>query len=352
MVDKMNFEEEYGSLHRNQKWLVKELVKRGISVIILDSEAGIIRTSYKGHDELILDRDSSIMPYAVSVLAGNKMITKTYLKDHGVSVPIGCAFYAEEVDFVIEAFKLFNSGVVIKPTFGSYGHDVYADLRTEEEVIESLNQIKEHRGNTEILIEEYFDAPEYRVFVTKDGKYAVLNREPAYVIGNGINTIAELIAIENDQRKDITRTAMCTLVIDEESLRFMRNHNITLDYIPEEGEKVRLRYNSNVATGGVSIDYTDIVHPSVITNCLKVFASFPGLPYAGIDYMSKDITQEQRDRDYRIIEVNTNPGANMHMLPGYGESRNISEAIADMIYPETKTELDNNGISKIRVYKK
>ncbi|HAB67309.1 MAG TPA: hypothetical protein DCE23_08080 [Firmicutes bacterium] len=347
----MSFEEEYGHLHRNQKWLVKELIARGIKVTILDSEAGIIRASYKKHDELILDRDSSIMPYAVSVLAGNKMITKRYLQDYKTSVPIGCAFYADEEEFIKEAFRMFGTGVVIKPTFGSYGHDVYIDLRTEEEVSEALRQIKEHRGNTEILIEEYFDAPEYRIFITREGKYAVLNREPAYVIGNGINTISELIELENKNREDITKTAMCTLVIDEEAQRYMRNHNISFDYIPKENEKVRLRYNSNVATGGVSVDYTDLVHPTVIKNCLKVFQAFPGLPYAGIDYMSKDITKEQRDVDYRIIEVNTNPGANMHMLPGYGESRNISEAIADMIYPETREE-NKEGISKIKIYKK
>lgn len=347
----MDFEEKYGSLHRNQKWLVKELVKRGVSVTILDSEEGIIRASYKGHDELILDRDSSIMPYAVAVLAGNKMITKNYLKNYDVSVPIGFSCYASEEELILEAFHLFPKGVVVKPTFGSYGHDVYIDLRSDEEVRNALKQIEEHRGNTEILIEQYFDAPEYRVFITKDGKYAVLNREPAYVIGNGKNTIRELIDIENYKRNDKARTAMCNLVIDNEALRFMKNSNLTLDMIPKKNEKIRLRYNSNVATGGVSIDYTDLVHPSVIINCLKVFEAFPGLPYAGIDYMSKDITKEQRKNDYRIIEVNTNPGANMHMLPGIGEARNISEAIADLIYPETKNNLDDQGISKIKVYK-
>ena len=346
----MSFETEYGCLHRNQKWLVKELIERGINVTILDSEAGIIRASYKNHDELILDRDSSIMPYAVSVLAGNKMITKRYLKNYEVSVPIGSAFKVEDSEYIKAAFRLFDKGVVIKPTFGSYGNDVYIDLHTEEEVEESLNQIKTHRGNTEVLIEEYFDASEYRIFLTREGKYAVLNREPAHVIGNGKSTVGELIEIENKSREDITKTAMCTLVIDQEALRYMKNHNITFDYIPRENEKVRLRYNSNVATGGVSIDYTDLVHPSVINNCQKVFQAFPGLPYAGIDYMSKDITKEQKDSDYRIIEVNTNPGANMHMLPGYGQPRNISEAIVDMIYPETKKDSDNNGISKIKVY--
>lgn len=346
----MDFEEKYGSLHRNQKWLVKELVKRGINVTIIDSEAGIIRASFNNHDELILDRDSSIMPYAVSVLAGNKMITKNYLKQYGVKVPIGCSFKVEEEDFIKEAFKIFKSSVVIKPTFGSYGDDVYIDLHTEEEITESLKKITEHRGNTEIIIEEYFDAPEYRVFITKDGKYAVLNRKPAYVIGNGKNTIQELINIENEKRKAITKTAMCSIILDEETYRYMKNYKITLEDIPKKGEEIRLRYNSNVATGGVSIDYTDIVHPSVITNCLKVFEAFPGLPYAGIDYMSKDITKEQKDNIYRIIEVNTNPGANMHMLPGYGNRRNISEAIVDMIFPETQEDTEI-GISKIKVYK-
>ena len=129
----MSFETEYGCLHRNQKWLVKELIKRGINVTILDSEAGIIRASYKNHDELILDRDSSIMPYAVSVLAGNKMITKRYLKNYEVSVPIGSAFKVEDSEYIKAAFRLFDKGVVIKPTFGSYGNDVYIDLHTEEE---------------------------------------------------------------------------------------------------------------------------------------------------------------------------------------------------------------------------
>lgn len=345
----MDFEKEYGNLHRNQKWLVKELIKRGIKVTIIDSKAGIIRASYEQHEELIMDRDSSIMPYVDAVLAGNKMITKEYLKTYGVSVPIGCAFNANEEEYIKEAFRIFNSSVVIKPTFGSYGEDVCIDLRTEEEIMQAIKQIKQHRRNTEILIEAYFDAPEYRIFITKNGKYAVLNRRPAYIIGDGENTIEKLIAKENDKRKE-RKTAMCSIIIDEESQRFMKNHNIKIDNIPKEGEKVRLRYNSNVATGGVSVDYTDKVHPSVITNCLKIFKAFPGLPYAGIDYMSKDITKEQKDNDYRIIEVNTNPGANMHMLPGEGDPRNISEAIADMIFPETREEKEQ-GISKIKIYK-
>ena len=141
-------------------------------------------------------------------------------------------------------------------------------------------------------------------------------------------------------------SALCPIIIDEESMRLMQNHNISLQNVPLENEKVILRYNSNVATGGVTTDFTDIVHPSVIANCLKVFKAFPGLPYAGIDYMCKNITEEQKSDDYRIIEINTNPGANMHIMPCFGKSRNISQAIVDMMFPETKENLYQNGVTK------
>ena len=53
----------YKDLHSNQKIFIYEMLKRGINVEIIDVEREIIKSSYNGHDELICDRDSSIMPY-------------------------------------------------------------------------------------------------------------------------------------------------------------------------------------------------------------------------------------------------------------------------------------------------
>ena len=52
----------YKNLHSNQKILIYEMLKRGISVEVLDEKLELIKASYNGHDELIYDRDSSIMP--------------------------------------------------------------------------------------------------------------------------------------------------------------------------------------------------------------------------------------------------------------------------------------------------
>lgn len=337
----------YKNLHSNQKILIYEMLKRGISVEVLDEKLELIKASYNGHDELIYDRDSSIMPYNVSVLAGDKGITKQILQSNGISVPIGEVFGVIDYESILQAFKVFNCPVVLKPVFGSHGYDVYTNLTTEEQVADSIEKIIYDRGiDTKVLIEEFFDAKEYRVFVTKNKDYAVLHRDPAHVFGNGINTIDELIQIENYRRMNPRTNALCEILVDDEMYNYMSKNGISMDYIPANGEKVYLRPNSNVAMGGICEDYTDKVHPSVIDVGMRVLDSFPGLPYVGIDYMTNTIEEEQNDESYRIIEINTVPGVHMHFRPAIGKSQNIAKYMVDLIFPETKEKSDEHGIQK------
>lgn len=326
----------YKDLHSNQKIFIYEMLKRGINVEVIDTKSELIKASYNGHDELICDRDSSIMPYNVSILAGDKSFTKRNLMMNGISVPIGEEFLAKDIDYIKKAFKVLNCPVVIKPVFGSHGFDVYTDLRTEDDVINAVNNIITHRGDlTKIIIEEYFEAQEYRVFVTRNGDYAVLLRDPAHIFGDGINTIEYLIQKENYNRMHPRTNALCEILVDDELIKYLAKKGLSMQSIPKNGEKVYLRPNSNVAMGGICEDYTDRVHPSVIEIGLNILKAFPGLPYVGIDFMTNSITQMQNDDSYRIIEINTVPGIHMHFRPAIGKSQNIAKYIVDMIYPET-----------------
>lgn len=333
----------YKNLHSNQKILIYEMLKRGISVEVLDEKLELIKASYKGHDELIYDRDSSIMPYSVSVLAGDKGITKEILFKAGISVPTGAVFSANYKSDILKAFEVLAGPVVLKPVFGSHGYDVYTDLRTRDEVIEALAKIVKVKGErAKVVIEEYFKAQEYRVFVTKNRNYAVLLRDPAHVYGNGKNTIRELIDIENYRRMHPRTNALCEILVDDEMMRYMDKLGLSMNDTPKCGKKVYLRPNSNVAMGGICEDYTDIVHPSVIDIGMKVLESFPGLPYVGIDFMSKCIDKKQNMGTYRIIEINTVPGVHMHFRPAIGKSQNIAKYMVDLIYPETKEILERS----------
>lgn len=339
----------YQNLHSNQKILIYEMLKRGISVEVLDEKLELIKASYNGHDELIYDRDSSIMPYNVSVLAGDKGITKKILQSNGISVPMGETFNISDCDYILKAFEIFDCPVVLKPTFGSHGYDVYTNITSKKELIDSIKKIIRDRGiKTKVLIEEYFPAKEYRVFVTRNRDYAVLHRDPAHVFGDGVKTIKELIDEENYNRMHPRTNALCEILVDEEMHKYIESNGITIDYIPSKNEKVYLRPNSNVAMGGICEDYTDRVHPSVIDVGMRVLDAFPGLPYVGIDYMTNNIEEEQNDYSYRIIEVNTVPGVHMHFRPAIGKPQNIAKYMVDMIYPETKDyeKGEENGYQK------
>ena len=333
----------FKNLHSNQKILIYEMLKRGINVELLSEKLELIKTSYQGHVEFIYDRDSSIMPYHVSVLAGNKGITKKILQDNGISVPIGEVFPISEYDAILEAFHILDCPVVLKPVFGSHGYDVYTNITSEKELLEAIEKMVKNKGlQTKVLIEEFYPAKEYRVFVTKNRDYAVLHRDPAHVFGNGVNTIKELIDMENYRRMNPRTNALCEILVDEEMYRYMNMNNITMDDIPKKGTKVYLRTNSNVAMGGICEDYTDRVHQSVIDIGMNVLKSFPGLPYVGIDFMTNSIEEEQNDESYRIIEINTVPGVHMHFRPAIGKSQNIAKYMVDIIYPETKEMSEEN----------
>ena len=332
---------ELAQLHTNQRLFIMEMQSRGIDIEIIYKEMELIKAEYGKHIEWILDRDSSITPYSVSIICGDKYITKKILERVEISVPSGEKFYPEEAKIAIFYARKIGFPVVIKPVFGSHGDNIYMDIQNEEELKNIINNVFVNNIKKPFIIEKQCDGKEYRVFLTKNGDYAVLHRDPASVIGDGKHTISELIEIENENRKARTNS-LCPIAVDEITEIYMNKNNISMDDILENNKKVYLRHNSNVAKGGLCIDYTDKIHSSVIENCKKILNTFSGLSYVGIDYMSKNIEVNQTPDMYNIVEVNTVPGIHMHMKPSHGKPRNIAKYMVDMIFPETMEENKND----------
>lgn len=323
------------NLHTNQRLLVVEMQSRGINVDIVYKDIELIKAEYGNHIEWILDRDSSITPYSVSVICGDKYITKRILEENEISVPMGEKFFPSEWEIAIKYAKKIGFPVVVKPVFGSHGDNIYMDIENESELYNVVYGVFANKLNVDFIVEKQFDGKEYRVFLTKNGDYAVLHREPAHIIGDGIHTIAELIEIENSKRESRVN-CLCPIAVDEITEEYMKKNNILMSDIPDKNEKIYLRHNSNVAKGGLCIDYTEKIHSSVIENCKRILNVFSGLSYVGIDYMSKDIEANQTEDMYNIVEVNTVPGIHMHMRPSEGKARNVAKYMVDMIFPETK----------------
>ena len=329
-------ENELKALRANQYFLVREFERRGIKVSALDLENELLEARYGNHVEHLLNIDSSLMSYTASVVSGQKWVAKKILKSAGISVPAGTPFLAAEPEKALLFAARARYPLVIKPVFGIQGEEVHTGVEYAAEILPIVSGIRERHGNIPLLIEEQFEAVEYRIFVTRSGNTAVLHRDPAHVTGNGYDSIERLVETESFRRTHPRSNCLCPILLDEVVDKFLRKSGRTLQHVPAKGEKVYLRGNSNVKSGGMCEDVTDSVHASVIEIAARVLSAFPCMPYAGIDFMTRDISAAQTAADYRIIEVNSLPGIGIHMAPGKGKARNVAGWLADMIFPETE----------------
>ena len=140
-------------LHTNQRLLIIEMQSRGINVDVIYRDIELIRAEYGKHVEWILDRDSSITPYSVSIICGDKYITKKILEQNDISVPIGEKFLPNEWELSILYARKIGFPVVIKPVFGSHGDNIYMDIQDENELKDIVYNIYVKKLKTPFIID-------------------------------------------------------------------------------------------------------------------------------------------------------------------------------------------------------
>ncbi|MFW7394673.1 bifunctional glutamate--cysteine ligase/glutathione synthetase, partial [Vagococcus fluvialis] len=100
---------------------------------------------------------------------------------------------------------------------------------------------------------------------------------------------------------------------------------------------VYLRENSNVSTGGDSIDVTDDMDESYKKIAEEAVEAL-GAKICGIDLIipDKTIKGNKKDTSYGIIEGNFNPAMHMHIYPFAGTGRRLTMNVLELLYPDIK----------------
>lgn len=265
-------------------------------------------------------------------LACDKTLTKKILGAAMIPTPKGQIALDEEQAVAI----VMEMGVtaVIKPCNGNQGKGVSLNLCNEAQV-RAAYKVAENYG--QVLVEEQIFGRHYRILVVNEKVTAVSQRFPAVVTGNGIDSIKELIEIENrnplrgvEHEKPLTR-----IKVDQIVFNVLARQNLTMNYVPGSGEIVCLRDNANLSTGGTAIDVTDGIHQANVDLACRI-ARLLGLDIAGIDIVTEDIGQPLLEGQGAVIEVNAAPGIRMHLFPSQGLRRPVGEAIVDYLFPWQK----------------
>lgn len=315
--------EGFEDLELSTQILLKEAIKRGIEVKIIDRLENFISLEKNGKIEYIKQATKTSKDNYVSVLImENKTITKKVLEDNNVRVPEGIEVSSLD-ELKVNIKDIINKPIVMKPKSTNFGLgiNIFKDGASEEDILKAWEMASKF-DNT-ILIEEFIKGKEYRFLVIDDKVSGILHRVPANVKGNGVSTIEELVEIKNQDplRGYHYVTPLEKIKLDENAVLFLKLQNKNINYIPKDGEIVYLRENSNISTGGDSIDYTDDI-PERFKEIAIKSAKAVNAKFCGVDMMIENYKDE--NSDYGIIELNFNPAIHIHSYPYKGKERNIA----------------------------
>jgi cyanophycin synthetase len=266
-------------------------------------------------------------------IAGDKQVTRRLLTEAGVPVvPGGAARTAEDA---VELLSRLGGPVVVKPRHGRQGEHVVLDLITAYDVERAFTA-----AGGDVVVERQLPGRDYRVLVVAGAVVAAAERIAAHVVGDGESTVAELVERANaDPRRGAGHSRVLTrIALDEVAVAVLTKQQRTTATVPAAGQRVWLRANANLSTGGTSRDVTERLHPDVTRLCLRV-AALIGLDVAGIDLRLTDIAEPlppSGDPDEvrgGVIEVNAVPGLRMHLAPVQGRARDVGDAIVRAMFP-------------------
>ncbi|NHZ99979.1 cyanophycin synthetase [Massilia sp. CCM 8734] len=264
-------------------------------------------------------------------IAQDKELTKKLLHAAGVPVPLGRV--AADPDDAWAAALEIGLPVVIKPKDGNQGKGVTVNVTTREQLVAGYHAAAEFRDD--ILVERYLPGHDFRLLVIGNKLIAAARRDPPIVVGDGKHTVRELVDQVNldPRRGNGHSTSLTKIRFDDIALASLSKQGLVAESVAAKGQRVILRNNANLSTGGAASDVTDDVHPEVAARAIAA-AHMVGLDICGVDLVCDSVLKPIEEQNGGIVEVNAAPGLRMHLSPSFGKGRPVGEAIIASMFAD------------------
>lgn len=293
-----------------------ELQKRGIEVKILSTEPSLIEYVYQGQSHLLHSTLGEKEPALAYAIAENKMLTSVICEKMGWSHPASRQYDEKTAGEFLERYH----PVAVKPLNGAHGNGITLGVESKIQLVAAVERAK--KFDKKILLQQMVAGEDYRVLCI-DGKYAAaLQRIPASVIGDGTHSIRELIMEENNNPERGTNYAKALEYIPLETAEAYLGSSI--GSIPGSGEVVRVVGVPNLSSGGRAEDKTAIIPDSMKKMAIDI-AKELRMGVCGVDFIWDGQT------DPWVIEINANPGIDMHDDPKFGSSQGVIKKLVDYL---------------------
>ncbi len=309
--------------------IVDAAIARGIPIKRL-TRGSLVQLGWGSQQRRIQAAEVDDTSAIAESIAQDKDLTKKLLHSAGVPVPLGRP--VADVEDAWTAAQEIGLPVVVKPQDGNQGKGVTVGITERSHFDVAYKAAAEYGG---VMVERFLPGHDFRLLVVGDRLVAAARRDPPLVIGDGQHTVRELVAeVNKDPRRGEGHgTSLTKIRIDAIAEARLAAQNLTPDSVPIPGQRVILRNNANLSTGGTATDVTDSVHPEVAARAIEA-AQTVGLDICGVDVVCETVIKPLEEQNGGIVEVNAAPGLRMHISPSFGTGRDVGAAVIDHMYPQ------------------
>ncbi len=261
-------------------------------------------------------------PVAAAFMSKDKAACKARFVQARVPTTPGMVWTGENTDQILGfVAQASDKTFVIKPVQGSGSKHTLIGVPAA-----SVGAVLAKLPKVPMLVEVRIMGPEFRVYVVGNRVVAAFVKTGIFVIGNGIDSIATLIAQKNALRASNPAIANCQIDLAE-SEKHLALYGATLDTVPALNKRAMLNTSRNPLMGAEAKNITATLHPAVARAAIGAVAAV-GLPNAAVDIMADA-------RSPYVLEVNARALIHRHSFPTLGEGTGnaVAEAIVDWYFP-------------------
>ncbi|HET7795603.1 MAG TPA: cyanophycin synthetase [Rhizobacter sp.] len=308
--------------------IVNAAVARGIPYRRL-TEGSLVQFGWGAKQRRIWAAEVDSTGAVAESIAQDKDLTKRLLAAAGVPVPRGRPVTSVEDGWAVA--QELGLPVVVKPRDGNQGKGVTVNI-VDREHFDHAYRVADEIG--EVMVEQFLPGHDFRLLVVGNKLVAAARRDPPYVVGDGVLSVRALVDKVNadPRRGDGHATSLTRVRLDDIAVARLGLQGLTVDSVPALGQRVVLRNNANLSTGGTATDVTDDVHPEVAARAVNA-ARMVGLEICGVDVVCETVGVPLEQQRGGVVEVNAAPGLRMHLAPSFGKPRGVGEAIVERLYP-------------------
>lgn len=319
----------FNNYSSNTQLILAGLLKKGMRFDLVDDDGDVIRIN--GHllqHGTISDLDSSILNQIVH----DKQTLKKVLGQIDIKVPSGIS--VRNLDEAMAYYPdIVGKALVVKPRFvkSSKMTHIFRVAPTLNEYREAIK--RNLLVDTQVLIEQIVVGSVYR-FMMVDGRVqGIVERLPVSVVGDGRQTLAELIAQKNAKIGRSSRGPWHQLNLLEVERQTLETQGINETTIIPRGSEAIIRYDNNFNAGASQNEVSgqmDVSYVSLIEDYAKRLKIMIGafdvvIPNLYIPYDAKHTDS------LIVLSVETSPDLAINSFPNFGDKQVIADRIIELL---------------------